>query len=147
MTTPNPVTKEYFSKRLADLCLKSGLLDLPKDLTDRHILLKSAILMVGQPGSNLSEKEVNVKLELWFLEVGQIQYLDPVTIRRSLVDAGYLTRSKDGSAYQVSKPGPAMVLFDPSVDQLDIVEVITAAREELARRKKEYLGKSKGNKA
>ena len=145
MTTPHPVTKEYFCKRLADLCLKSGLLDLPKDMTDRHILLKSAVLMVGQPGSGLTEKEVNEKLELWFLEVGQIQYLDPATMRRSLVDAGYLNRSKDGSAYQVSKPGPSTVQFDESVDQLDIVQVISAARDELARRKKEYLEKSKGN--
>ncbi len=144
MSTPKSVTKEFFSKRLADLCLKSGLLDLPKDMTERHILLKSAILMIGKPGTSFTEKEVNEKLELWFLEVGQIKYLDSVTIRRNLVDAGYLTRSKDGATYQVSQSGPKSIMFDPSVDQLDIAQVISTAREEMARRKREYLEKQKG---
>ncbi len=146
MATNQPVTKEYFTKRLADLCLKSGLQDLPKDLTDQHILLKSAVLMVGQPGSNFSEKEITGKLELWFLEVGQIQFLDPVTMRRTLVDMGYLSRSKDGSTYQVSQPASHMVVFDEQIDRLDIPQVITSAREEIARRKREYLEKSKGRK-
>lgn len=144
MPNPKTITREFFSQRLADLCLKSGLLDLPKDLTDRHILLKSAVMLVGSSGSSFTEKEINEKLELWFLEVGQIKYLDPVTIRRSLVDAGYLTRSNDGSSYQVSQTGHGTVLFDPSVDQLDVAQVITTAREEMARRKREYLEKSKG---
>jgi hypothetical protein len=143
MTTKSSITKEYFTKRLADLCIKSGLQDLPKDLTDQHILLKSAILMVGQPGSSLTEKEVTEKLELWFLEVGQIKFLDPVTIRRTLVDRGYLTRSKDGSSYQVSQPGSTTVTFDDEVDRLDIAEVIAGAREDIARRKREYMDKAK----
>jgi hypothetical protein len=143
MSNNRSITKEYFSKRLADLCIKSGLQDLPKDLTDQHILLKSAILMVGQPGGSFSEKEVNEKLELWFLEVGQIKFLDPVTIRRTLVDRGYLTRSKDGSAYQISQPGSRMILFDEEIDRLDVAEVIVTAREEIARRKREYMEKSR----
>jgi len=144
MTTNQPVTKEYFNKRLADLCLKSGLQDLPKDMTDRHILLKSALLTIGQPGKSFSEKEINEKLELWSLIVGPVKFLDPVTMRRNLIDYGYLTRSNDGSAYQVAQPGPHMVLFDEAVEGLDVTQVLTAAREEIARRKKEYLEKSRG---
>ena len=142
--TEQPITKAYFSKRLADLCLKSGLQDLPKDLTDQHILLKSAILMVGKPGSSLSEKEVTGQLELWFLEVGPFQFLDPVTIRRALVDTGYLSRNKDGSSYQVAQPGPTTVTFNEDVDGLDVAQVIADAREEIARRKREYMNKAKG---
>jgi hypothetical protein len=139
----NPtVTKDQFTKRLADLCLKSGLLDLPKDLADQHILLKSAILMVGQPGTSLSEKEINAKLELWILEVCNIQNVDHITMRRRLVDTGYLTRSKDGATYLVSQPGLRTVLFDEAVDHLDIPQVIVSARDEMARRKKEYLERS-----
>jgi hypothetical protein len=144
MTNYKPVTKEYFTKRLADLCLKSGLQDLPKDFTDQHILLKSAVLMVGQPGSSFSEKEITEKLELWFLEVGQVKFLDPVTMRRTLVDMGYLSRSKDGSSYQVSQPASRTVVFDEQVDRLEVPQVIASAREEIARRKREYLEKSKG---
>lgn len=143
MPTHQPVTKEYFIKRLADLCLKSGLLDFPKDVTDQHILLKSAVLMVGKPGSSFSEKQINEKLELWFLEIGQIKFLDPVTIRRTLVDTGYLTRSKDGASYQVSQSGPRTILMDEAIDQLDVPQVISTAREEIARRKREYQEKSR----
>ena len=143
MQNDRSITLEYFSKRLADLCIKSGLQDLPKDVTDQHILLKSAILMVGQPGSSFSEKEVNERLELWFLEVGQIKFLDPVTMRRTLVDRGYLTRSKDGSSYQISHPGSSTVLFDEEIERLDVAQVIATAREEIARRKREYMEKSK----
>ncbi len=143
MTSNQPVTKEIFTKRLADLCLKSGLLDLPKDLTDQHILLKSAILMVGAPGTSLTEKEINERLELWILEVANLKNVDHITVRRRLVDTGYLIRSKDGATYQVAQPGPRLVLFDEAIDQLDIPQVIVSAREEMARRKQEYLEKQK----
>ena len=142
MTTPQTVTKAYFTKRLAELCLKSGLSDFPKDEVDRHILLKSAVIMIGT-AENLTEKDINARLEAWVDAVGQIQFLDRNTMRRSLVDAGYLRRSKDGSSYQVSRPGPRPGLFEADIDQLDIPQVIADAREETARRKREYLEKAK----
>ena len=146
MADNHPITSKHFSKRLADLCLKSGLQDLPKDLTDQHILLKSAILMVGQPSSSFTEKEVTARLQRWYLEAGPFQFLDPVTIRRALVDTRYLTRSRDGSMYQVSQPGPMTVLFDKQVDRLDIPQVLATARDEIERRKREYMEKSRRNK-
>ena len=72
MTTNPTVTKAHFIKRLADLCLKSGLADFPKDKTDEHILLRSAVLMIG-PADTLTEKEINARLEAWIDEVCQIQ--------------------------------------------------------------------------
>lgn len=59
------------------------------------------------------------------------------------VDMGYLTRSDDGSFYQVARPGPCPDLFDEAIDQLDIKKEIENARAEIARRKREYLEKSK----
>lgn len=135
------VSREYFMKRITDLCLKSGLAGFPKDETSLHILLKSAVLMMGQP-DQLTEKEVNVKLEVWVKEVGQSNNVDRVSLRRELVDRGYLSRSVDGSVYQIVHPGPHPELFDESIDQLDISKEIAIAREDLARRKREYLAKS-----
>jgi hypothetical protein len=143
MSTHLPINKAYFTKRLGDLCLKSGLPEFPKNDRDQQILLKSAMLMVGQSGS-FSEKEVNAILQNWISSVCQIKTLDYVTLRRYLVDAGYLTRSKDGSSYEVVQPGPGADLFETDIDQLDPVEVIAAAREEIARRKREYMERSKG---
>jgi hypothetical protein len=141
MVTNIPLTQEYFMKRLTDLCLKSGLAGFPKDEMSLHILLKSAIMMMGQP-DQLTEKEVNAKLEIWVKEVGQSGGVDRVSLRRELVDRGYLGRSADGSIYQITRPGPRQELFDDSIDQLDISKEIEIAREELARRKREYLEKS-----
>lgn len=143
MNINRPITQEYFIKRLGDLCLKSGMAGFPKDETDQHILLKSVMVMIGQAGS-LTEKEINEKLEVWVRQVCQTKEIDRVSLRRRLVDTGYLARSKDGASYQVAVPGPQPGLFDASIDQLDILQIITAAREELARRKQEYMAKARG---
>jgi hypothetical protein len=143
MRNPIPVTKAYFEKRLADLCLKSGLPGFPKDETDQHILLKSAVLVIGHSDS-FTEKEINARLDAWVKDVSQIKNIDRSTLRRRLVDSGYLTRSKDGSNYQVVPGGPRPGLFEPDVDRLDPGAVISTARDEIARRKKAYLERSRG---
>jgi len=143
MNTPKPITKEYFIKRLADLYLKSGLAGFPKDETSLHILLKSAVVTFGKSDS-FTEKEVNAKLETLVKDIGQMKGMDHVSLRRMLVDTGYLTRNGDGSSYRVSQPGPRPDMFDPTIDQLDIRKEIETAREEIARRKQEFLQNSKG---
>jgi len=144
MSESQPITSEYFMKRLVDLCLRSGLSGFPKNDVDQHILLKSAAVTLGQPGS-FTEKELNEKLEFWVKHIGQIKNIDRITLRRGLVDTGYLTRNKDGSSYQVAQPGQRAVLFDGAIDHMDILEVLTTAREEMARKKREYLDKSRGH--
>ncbi len=143
MSGNNPVTKEYFVKRLGELCLKSGLPGFPKDETDQQILLKSAVLTIG-PSGTFSEKDINIKLGIWVKDISHIKNIDHVTLRRRLIDTGYLTRSKDGASYQVTQPAPHGDLFDESIDSLDIQAIITEAREEIARRKREFLERSRG---
>lgn len=138
-----PITKEQFVKRLTGLLLRSGLADFPKDDTDRHILLKSAVLTLG-PVDTLTEKEVSEKLDIWVKDIAQVKSFDRVTLRRYLIDAGYLTRSKDGSSYAVARPAPRAGLFDPAVEEVAVTEVVAAAREEIARRKREYMEKNRG---
>jgi hypothetical protein len=58
-----------------------------------------------------------------------------------LVDAGYLIRNKDGSSYQVVPLAPRPQFFEESIEEIDIPEVLKTAREEIARRKQEYLAK------
>jgi len=137
-----PITKGYFVKRLADLCLKSGLAGFPRDETSLLILLKSVVVTFGT-SDHFTEREVNEKLEAWVNDIGQGKNMDHVSVRRMLVDTGYLTRNGDGSSYQVAQPGPNPGLFDESIDQLDIHKEIESAREEIARRKREFLEKSK----
>ena len=143
MNNDNLISKDYFIKRLTDLCLKSGLKGCPKDQTDQHILLKSAILVIDQ-SDNFTEQEINEKLDYWVHKITQIKDIDRVTLRRRLVDTGYLVRSKNGNCYQIASPGPLPQLFEEGIDELDIPQVIETAQEEIARRKREYLEKVKG---
>ncbi len=138
MNNKPKMTSGQFTKRLANLCLRSGLAGMPKDEADRHILLKSAALMIRSSGQ-MSEKEVNEALQAWLTQVCVIKNFDRVTLRRWLVDTGYLNRNSDGSSYQVAKPAPRADLFDDSIDQIDPLEVIRSAREEMERRKQAYM--------
>jgi len=141
METPTKITSEFFSKRLVALCLRSGLGGFPKDALDQRILQKSAALVIGSTGE-YSQAEVDAKLRLWLSEVCPIQKMDHVTVRRWLVDSGFLTRQPDGSHYQVPAD-PAPGLFDPEVDQIDVRAAIQAAREEQERRKREFIEKAR----
>ena len=143
MNNNQPITKEQFEKRLVNLCLRSGLTAFPKDDTDQQILLKSAVILIGD-SSQFSEKEINEKLEVWISQVCVIKNFDRVTLRRWLVDTGYLIRTSDGSRYQVVMSGGRSGFFDGSIDQIDILELLKTAREEMALRKKAYLEKNKG---
>jgi hypothetical protein len=142
MSSDTTITQEQFIKRLINLCLRSGLDSFPKDDANQQILLKSAILMVGQ-AEVFTEKEIGAKLEVWCTDICPINFFDRVTLRRYLVDSGYLTRSSDGSRYQVAQPGPRPNLFEPAIDQLDILQVLQNARAEIERKKKEYQQKAK----
>ncbi len=136
---PNqPMNGEMFTRRLISLCLRSGLTAFPKDGLDQHILLKSAALVVGSHES-YTEKEINERLQLWLLQVCPIKNFDHITLRRWLVDLGYLKRSPDGSSYQVARPGPRPELFSSEVEQIDVAGVIAAGKEEIERRKREYM--------
>jgi hypothetical protein len=143
MSNFQTLSAEQFGKRLVNLCLRSGLGGMPKDEADQHILLKSAILLVKVEGP-LTEKAINETLEIWLTQVCVIKNFDRVTLRRWLVDTGYLTRNSDGTGYQVAKPGPKPDLFEGSVDQIDILETIRAAKDEQERRKQTYLDKARG---
>lgn len=145
MSEAQTITREYFVKRLGELCLKSGLPGFPKNDLDQQILLKSAVLTIGQAGS-FTEGEINDKLETWVRYIAQIKNVDRVSLRRRLVDSGYLTRTGNGSSYQIAQPGPRADLFDQAVDQVDPAGAIRTAREEIERKKREYLERSKGTK-
>lgn len=141
MLKEQTIQKDAFIKRFSELCLRSGLSGLPKDELDQHILFKSAAIAF-KAGGPFSELDVNEKLGYWVSRISQLKGLDYITLRRNLVDNAYLMRSKDGSSYTLGT-GPAQLTFDPKIDQIDLEGVLAAAREEIARRKREYLEKTK----
>jgi hypothetical protein len=141
MSNEQIISKEQFIKRLIDLCLRSGLSGYPTDVTAQHILLKSAVLSMDVSGA-ITEKEVNEKLKYWIDNISRIKNIDHGTLRRRLVDAGYLTRTNDGSSYQVAPSRVHPPFFEESIEQVNVAEVLQTGREEIARRKQEYLDKN-----
>lgn len=139
------ITCDEFTKRIVKLLLRSNLTDLPKSAMDRQVLFKSVMLHLGQTGE-MNEKEVNAKLIAWIKDVARMQAFDHVTLRRALVDAGYLTRSSDGATYQISPSNPRAWQFEAAIDHLDVLDVLDAAREEMAQRKRAYLEKAQKQK-
>jgi hypothetical protein len=145
MKTQATITKEQFSKRLAALCLRGGSTGFPKNEIDEHILLKSAILIIPSAES-YSEAEINDALKYWVEDINTGTLIDHGMLRRRLFDTGYLNREKDGSSYQIARPGPLPELFEAGIEQINVLEVITSGREEIEHRKQEYLKKARNSK-
>ena len=140
MNTEHPVNAEFFAKRLADLCLRSGMSGLPKDELNQHVLFRSMLLGLDA-GTAFTEQEINARLARW-IAVSQIKELDHVLLRRRLVDAGYLERHPDGTGYRVAHAAPGQPTFSPDVNQVDMPAVLEARRQEMAERKKAFLARS-----
>jgi len=64
-----------------------------------------------------------------------------VTLRRFLVDEGYLTRDPAGGAYEVAMNGLPYT-YDQSIKELDLEELISAARQARELKKQQYLKRS-----
>ncbi len=141
MNTNQTITEKYFLKRLTNLCLRSGLSGFPKDDLDQHILLKSAALTLD-PSAVYTEAEINDLLKVWINQIAGIEGIDYGTLRRQLIDSGYLERDKTGSSYQISASGPRVVQFEPAVEAIDPRQALETARQEIEARKRAYLEKA-----
>lgn len=130
-----------FEKRLEDLCTRGGRREWPRKTEDQQVLLKSVTLML-EPQREYSEAELNEPLETWVDQVGQIFVIDHVTLRRFLVDAGYVQRDLAGHRYRVNAE-KATEMFEADVASLDPVAVVDEARRRIEERKRAYLNKRK----
>ena len=134
------ITADEFKRRLEALCLSPGGRGLPRKRRDCDILFKSIILAL-EPSRDYSEKEVNQAVEEWLADIGQAIEIDYVTLRRHLVDAGYLIRDLAGTSYRVGLEVIAD-LFEPAADTIDPRAVVEEARRLKEQRKRQYLERS-----
>ena len=131
------ISSGEFRKRIAQLCLTSRTVELPRRLRDRHILLKALSLRFNE-GQLYTEVEVNRVIERWLNEVGQSLEIDHVTLRRTLIDEGYLRRDSNGLSYEVAHFDDMQFTFDADIDAIDAQLIIREAAEENARRRARY---------
>ena len=131
------ITAAEFEQRLEALCLSAGGRGLPRKRRDWDILFKSITLAL-EAGRDYSEKEVNQVVEEWLDGIGQAIEIDYVTLRRHLVDAGYLVRDLAGTSYRIGLETMAE-LFEPAADAVDPAAVVEEARSRKEQRKRQYL--------
>jgi hypothetical protein len=135
----NPMTKitsEEFENRLAAQCLNRGGRGLPRKERDKHVLYKSILLTI-EPDRDYPEKELNEALKKWLHEVGKAIEIDHVTLRRHLIDEGYLSRDQAGTAYRVQTEHMAD-LFEPETNSIDPAAVIAMAEEIRDQKRREF---------
>lgn len=134
------ITRDQFEREIVKLLLRGGLSDLPKKPLAQYVLLKSVMLHLG-PVAGMSEQEVNERLDAWRATVADGDAPDHATLRRGLIDGGFLMRSSDGASYGRDPAGPRLWQFEPAVDEVDVPALLAAAREEAERRRQAYLGR------
>ncbi|TCL76389.1 hypothetical protein EDC14_1002148 [Hydrogenispora ethanolica] len=139
METPC-ISYETFTKRLVDLCLRSGMTEFPTKRRDQLILLKS-LAVAFDPGREYAEVAVNQVIQHWLTAASCFAGWDHVTMRRRLVEERFLDRKPDGSCYRVSPASPPDCAFDPAVAGTDLHRVLAEGERAIAQRKAEYLQK------
>ena len=131
------VTVEEFRTRLVDLCLKSGLTGFPRGRRDRHILLRSVAATLD-PVATYGQDDVTDRLAYWLVDIGQAIELDRVSLRRLMVDDGYLERDNAGTSYRVRPEGRGEVEFEPGIADLEVYEVIGQGKKAIQEQKRLY---------
>jgi hypothetical protein len=129
------VTEALFRERFVSTVF--GGRDLPKKRGDRHILFFSATLDM-EPGRQYSEQELNTCLSKWSQRFGKGMHLDHVSLRRYLVDEGYITRDPAGLSYELVMEGLPYT-FERSIRSLDLEALIDEERAARMKRRKQHF--------
>jgi hypothetical protein len=131
------ISANEFKQRLPQLCLTFSANELPRRQRDKHIIFKS-LTFYFHPGRNYSETEVNSLIDSWSELVGRTIKIDRVTLRRSLIDERYLTRSADGSSYTRAIGGGPQGMFESNVDSVDPAATIIDAVRDIEERRRKF---------
>lgn len=133
------IDRETFVRRFTTLILQGK--GFPQKQQDVHVLLKSATLRL-QADQNYTEKEVNAELQVWVMQFGiDLNNLNYVTLRRYLVDHGYLSRDTSGSEYRLLMTDLPFS-FSSEIDELDLLEELAQEKQARALRKAQFEKKS-----
>ena len=110
----------------------------PRKRRQQHVLLKSIALLLEQK-QDYSERQINDTVQKWLDTIGRSLEIDHISLRRSLVDEGYLTRDRAGRHYRVGE-GNTNGIFEQAVNAVNPVTVIEEAEQRRVLRKQEFLG-------
>jgi len=137
------ISREMFEQRLIAICVRSNHAGLPKKLVDRHILLK-ALAMSLSPERDYTEAEVSAAITAWVVGLDSNLGIDHATLRRALVDYGYVVRDRSGTMYRLGQPRPGPIEFEPEIAEVSIAEIIAAAQADVEQRRQQARERTPG---
>ena len=108
----------------------------PKRRQDQLIFLGAAALYLSQHHLG-QEKTLNTKLMNWLNEMGADQAVDHVTLRRYLVDFGFVERDRAGTRYRI-RDAELQRLFDPSIFNLNLYSIVGQAQAEREAKRQQW---------
>lgn len=121
VTPPEVVTAAAYASRLRALLRKGGLdVGFPRRVSDRWILLH-AIARRFAAGECLTEIEATQRIGSFLTSVAPYWRTDRVTLRRALVDEGFLDREPNGRDYRPSRRHEDRVRFEDVPEIEDIL--------------------------
>jgi hypothetical protein len=121
------------NRALKRLLANGPLTAVPKRPADQQLLVDLAAARFDTRSGYL-EREVNERLKAWLETVSEPFGIDHVTLRRLLVDARLLTRTKSGSMYRLN---PEKAKEVEAVREIDPANVLAEIRNERDQRKRQ----------
>jgi hypothetical protein len=130
MSSKRKIVLEDYRKVLRDYFAREGVKPFPRRWKYRLLILYSAIrrLELGLP---YTEDEVNDAIVEWQKRHGGFLDLDHVTLRRYLVDLGFLDRNPSGSVYAVIHSFLEEADWDPRILECDEEALLVQARRDV----------------
>jgi len=108
---PLVIGADFYASRLRAVLGTGGAWGLPRRERDRWILLH-AIARRFRADESLGEKEATARIQDFLLAHAPARGLDAVTLRRALVDEGFVDRDDHGRDYRASRRHERRVRFD-----------------------------------
>lgn len=133
------ISQSQYEASIAKTFASGSSLDYPRKPQDRIVFLGALSISLMQRES-YSEPELNEAIAGWLQSFDVTTTLDHVTLRRYLVDAGYLLRDEAGLHYSVDRAALSAD-FEESVSSLDAYEIVRQARAEREARKQAFGGR------
>lgn len=132
------ISQSQYEASIAKTFASGSSLDYPRKPQDRIVFLGALSISLMQR-ELYSEPELNEAIADWLQSFDAATTLDHVTLRRYLVDAGYLLRDEAGLHYSVDRAALSAE-FEETVLSLDALKIAQQARAEREARRQAYVG-------
>lgn len=120
------ITVKEFQSRLRVWCREDrSYHQLPSKRKDRWILFYSLVRAIDEL-ETFDEPAINEQIRQWLAGIGKTLEIDPVSIRRELVDGGFLERDPAGSVYRKSTRYRRTFDFENGIEDLDLECLVRA---------------------